>query len=543
MTKKNLLILLFFSIISSACKDGASGLAESLLCASSHDKGKLTVGLNYGFFQLQGFSQDSTVTNDDLKTFLNDTLAKANVDSDILNVEKVESVGNDNDIVRFLEFGGSFSAGFGIVTDLVKGAIAKLGLTTADEPFDFINESFKVNSSRTRPLPDYDSIGKYFKNMTLKTLELSPNDEQWALKQTEFDKAKELYDKLIAKYGKKKDPVVAVLDTGIDDGHPDLKDIITDSYDPLGTSTGIKDENGHGTHCAGIIASQGVSDASPIGVATMANAKIMPIKVLGKDGGGDFQAIEKGIRWAIQKEADVISMSLGAGLEYKDLAQDELANQVIQQAIDANIIVVVAAGNESCPLGGSCETEGFLLSKEIKEYTVLPCAYEGTICVGATNPDDTLAEYSNYASGTDFDPYRKKVDVNAPGTLIYSTWPRDLESSGFKSISGTSMATPYIAGIAAVLKSIDVQIDGKDLNQELVNEILKAGQSYPSDVKDKSNEGRVDLYATLVAFANRVGFEDVEEQFEPEPAPVEEPENKEEGAEDPIASLWNVICN
>ncbi len=103
---------------------------------------------------------------------------------------------------------------------------------------------------------------------------------------------------------------MAVLDTGVDLEHPDLKSILVPGYDAVDSGSGTQDENGHGTHCAGIIAAQKNSSDSALGVAAMAGVKIMPIKVLGGDGSGGFQAIEKGILWAIEHGAHVISMSL-----------------------------------------------------------------------------------------------------------------------------------------------------------------------------------------------------------------------------------------
>jgi subtilisin family serine protease len=157
---------------------------------------------------------------------------------------------------------------------------------------------------------------------------------------------------------------------------------------------------------------------------------------------------------------DVISMSLGGGMEFKSLIESNGSeSKIIRDAVDAGIIVIVAAGNENCPLGGKCEQKSLLvLSQTIEEYTVLPCAYNGTICIGASDPDTTLASYSNYPSSsenrgvdpkiTSKDNKRQSQDISAPGTAIYSTYL----NNSYQLLSGTSMATPFIAGLAALYK-------------------------------------------------------------------------------------------
>ncbi len=115
-------------------------------------------------------------------------------------------------------------------------------------------------------------------------------------------------------------------------------------------------------------------------------------------------------------------MSLGAGMEYKDMGgkTSVLRNKVVSDAIAGGTVILVAAGNESCALGGNCSGGG-IIPKTFSEYIVVPCAQDGTICIGATSADETLASYSNYSSKKTAD-YRTHADINAPGTAIYSTW-------------------------------------------------------------------------------------------------------------------------
>ena len=337
--------------------------------------------------------------------------------------------------------------------------------------------------------------------------------------------------------------MVAVLDTGVDAEHPDLQDILIEGYDAVGESNGTDDTNGHGTHCAGIIASQVKTEGtSPVGVASSANVKIMPIKVLGADGSGGFQAIEKGLRYAMRADPkpDVLSLSLGAGLDYADMDDDarQMVNSLFDLAINEhNMIVVVAAGNENCPLGGSCRDSQGVFPKVISEYIVLPCMYEGVICVGASDPEETLATYSNYSSQEERD-YRVKAHVNAPGTNIYSTWP--VESGSYKTISGTSMATPYVAGIAALFKSVK-----KDMTQADFLRVITEGQVLPEDMLAKSEVGRLDLYKSTVEFGSdstlALGIDAPEGFSEPEVNPVSGPSSSESSSAS-ATSLWSVLC-
>lgn len=531
-----------------SCGSSAGGLIQQILCGRGDAKNKMTVGFDLGQLGELLNVRATAIPDEQIKSFLNDTLQSVNIDPEQFNVESVESV-IPGDSVRFLDVGGNFSDLFGSGATLLKQAFSGGSLTDGG-PLDFVSESFGVRAAEAQKIYYREKVRRLAKEYLPEALyrqvvnvETSPHPDQWAYKQTDYEDAIALFERMMAV--KKRDisdegepVIVAVLDTGVNKNHPDLKDILVSGYNA--TDEGGKgdwdDENGHGTHCAGIIGARKTSDESPVGVATMANVRIMPIKVLGGSGSGGFQAIEKGIRYAMDKGAEVISMSLGAGLEYDDVAkQGGLANQVIADAVAKGIIVVIAAGNEACPLGGSCSQEGSLFSKStFTEYTVVPCAYEGSLCIGATNADETLAEYSNYSSAKEAD-YRTKVDVNAPGSAIYSTWIDDGDEPPYKTISGTSMATPYVAGIAAILKSVD-----KTLKQKDVIALLKAGQAHPEAIEEKSEAGRVDLMAVLNQAA-RTRLKMDEPEYTAEDSPVDAPEMSE-GAAGSIGDLWGSVC-
>jgi len=210
---------------------------------------------------------------------------------------------------------------------------------------------------------------------------------------------------------------VAVIDGGVDFKHPDLKSQVLPPYNaaaPANTSY----PDGHGTHVAGIIGA--AKDNGIGGHGINPNAKILPIDVFnGGERANDF-VIAQGILYAIEQGADVINMSLGF------YADSILLKEAVQKAIDKGITIVAGAGNDS--------TDNYFF----------PASYEGVIGVGSTNDRNELSDYSNYGPS---------VDVVAPGEDIYSTFFDEKKRSSFKEESGTSMASPVVAGVASLLKS------------------------------------------------------------------------------------------
>jgi len=215
---------------------------------------------------------------------------------------------------------------------------------------------------------------------------------------------------------------VAVLDTGADLTHPDLAANLVTGYNIITPAATADDDStgevaGHGTHVSGIIAA--VSNNS-VGVAgTAPGVRIMPIKVMDANGEGDSWDVVKGIEYAVDHGADVINMSLGGN----DGSEQSVLQAAVDDAVKAGVVVVAASGNEYT---------GTL------DY---PAACTGVIAVGATTRTDIRETYSNYGPG---------MDVMAPGSYIYSTLN---SSAGYGYMSGTSMASPFVAGAAALLLS------------------------------------------------------------------------------------------
>lgn len=207
---------------------------------------------------------------------------------------------------------------------------------------------------------------------------------------------------------------VAVLDTGVADKHPDLAGQILATQDFSKSNSGSYDTNGHGTHCAGVIAAN-KNESGIIGVAP--DAKLIIGKVLDDSGSGSSDWIAKGIRWAVSEGADIISMSLGAS------SLDKRIKEAVKFAHSKGCFIVAAAGNEGPKQG----TTGY------------PANMKECISVAAVNKKNLAAMFSS----------RGKVDIAAPGVDISSCWP----PNGYAKLSGTSMATPFVAGVLALVLS------------------------------------------------------------------------------------------
>lgn len=212
---------------------------------------------------------------------------------------------------------------------------------------------------------------------------------------------------------------VAVVDTGIDTSHPDLAANIVGGYNAINPSSGYKDDNGHGTHVSGTI---GAIDNTVGVIGAAPKVSLLGVKVLNSQGSGYVSDIIEGMDWAVSNGAKVINMSLGGSTPVSAF-QD-----AVTRANAAGVVVVAAAGNS----GG---TVGY------------PAAYDGVIAVSATDSSNVIAYFSSRGP---------EVDLAAPGVSINSTYWTRRKGSTYALLSGTSMASPHVAGAAALVLSTPV---------------------------------------------------------------------------------------
>ncbi|MFI0728491.1 S8 family peptidase [Streptomyces sp. NPDC021225] len=264
-----------------------------------------------------------------------------------------------------------------------------------------------------------------------------------------------------------KNVTVAVLDTGVDATHPDLKGRISQSKDFTGGTDAV-DHFGHGTHVAATVGGSGAGNGAK-GVAP--GADLVVGKVLGDDGSGTFSSIISGMEWAARNGADVISMSLGSdtpdnGSNPMSAAADELSEET-------GSLFVVAAGNSGRRTIGS------------------PASSSAALTVGAVDKADALAPFST--RGPRSGDYAVKPEISAPGVNILAARAAGTSMGTpagdlYTSASGTSMATPHVAGAAAILKQQHPTWTAQQLKAALVTTSKPGGYQVA-----EGGAGRVDL--------------------------------------------------
>lgn len=221
-----------------------------------------------------------------------------------------------------------------------------------------------------------------------------------------------------------RDVKLAIIDTGIDDDHPDLSVYGGASFVP-GVAT-WNDDQGHGTHCAGIAA--GRQSPGFIGVAP--ESSLFAIKVLSSAGSGRLSWIVAGMAWALQNNMNVMSMSLGSDVGAENAACSAAYQSAAQQLIGNGCIVIAAAGNAG---------------NGPNHWVGQPARCPGYMAVASVDRNSRLSSFSSWGSslGT-----LSNVEISAPGSSINST----RMGGGHRRMSGTSMACPHVAGAAALLK-------------------------------------------------------------------------------------------
>ena len=311
-----------------------------------------------------------------------------------------------------------------------------------------------------------------------------PNDpmfnDQWALSNNgqTGGKAKADISALLAWQKNKGSEkiVVAVLDTGVDYAHSDLSSNIWFRPDNvpqykdenLGTFNDLRgfngtdnqtdpmDDNGHGTHCAGIIGAEGDNNEGIAGINW--KVQIMPLKFLGKGGSGTTKDAIEAINYAIDRKRNgvnlrIISASWGS-TQYSKALED-----TIRAAGEEGILFVAAAGNDGT-------------SNDSRPH--YPSNYDlpNVISVAATDSNDQLTSFSNFGA--------KTVHIAAPGREILSTWLNDQ----YREASGTSMATPYVSGVAALVLASEPNLSVEKLRERLMKSVDKCDA-----LKDKVESG------------------------------------------------------
>ncbi|WP_276353339.1 S8 family serine peptidase [Cohnella caldifontis] len=290
--------------------------------------------------------------------------------------------------------------------------------------------------------------------------------------------------------------VVAIVDTGVRTDHEDLKDNL---YKVNGQIVGynfvqdgkpandFNDYSGHGTHVAGIIGATANNGKGVAGIAS--GVKIMPVRVLNDTGSGKTTYVAAGIRFAADHRADVINLSLGTE------GYDRVLEEAVNYAIDKGVVVVAATGNESnhynYPDPRDLDGIGHANDPVSDVSVSYPAALPQVIAVGAADWVDSdgnsvinhnelyLADFSNTGSAVDF---------IAPGVDIWSTYNRS--ANDYEFASGTSMATPFVTGLAALILAHDDYVNGlSGKSRSLEVQWILADSAYPLGAWDKVGSG------------------------------------------------------
>ncbi|MBA4170691.1 MAG: S8 family serine peptidase [Chloroflexi bacterium] len=266
--------------------------------------------------------------------------------------------------------------------------------------------------------------------------------------------------------------VIAVLDTGVQANHPDLMGRVLTGYDFVNYDTNAADDNGHGTWVAGIIAAN-ANDAYGIAGISWTD-KILPVKIMNSSGMGNTSDLTSGIIWAADRGAQVINMSVG-GFPYSQYVQD-----AVNYAWDKGSVLVGAAGNNN------------------REESFYPASFTNVISVSATQCNDEFSHWSSYGPA---------VDVSAPGSSVHTTnciatiCPN--RSWGAHTyISGTSFATPNVAGVVALLRAENPTRSPQWIVDRLISTVDDLGYS---GWDKRYGHGRVNAFRALGGSAAQAG--------------------------------------
>jgi thermitase len=340
------------------------------------------------------------------------------------------------------------------------------------------NETATIEALNANPNVEYAEP-----NHIYYAFDTTPNDpgftNQWAHNRIESKAAWDISTGSIS-------VTIAIIDSGIDETHPDFAGKLVSGYDFIDVDDNPHDGNGHGTHVAGIAAA---ATNNSVGIAGVSwGARIMPIRVLGNTGSGTSAGIVSGINWAYQHGADVLNLSLGG------TSSDQTMQDAVTAAHNAGSLVVAAMGN--CRVtNSSCPTAN---------PTMYPAAYDNVMAVASTGRTDVYSYFSEYGS---------HCDISAPGGEmaylhdpygIYSTMPTYSVylntaygySQNYDYLQGTSQAAPHVSGLAALIWSLDPSLT-PDQVQSFIE--TTADDLGPAGWDQDYGHGRINAAAALTA--------------------------------------------
>ncbi len=314
-----------------------------------------------------------------------------------------------------------------VKVSISKSAEARmLASLTSNPDIEWVTPNFKLNAFRT----------------PISATALKP---QWSMAKIQAEKAWQ-------RAGNKgrRDVIVAVIDTGVDYRHQALAPNMIAGFDFAGNDSDPNDETsnsnpGHGTHCAGVVGASGLVDGGIVGMAP--GVSIMPIRFLDARGSGDLNNGIKSIDYAIEKGASVISASWGASVPR---SQATALIEAVARADARGLIFVAAAANDGA-------------NNDNKDVFPANANTENMISVAASGESDSKPSWSNFG--------KRMVHIASPGEDIISTLP----GNSYGSLSGTSMATPLVAGLVGFLRSQDPNLTGKQIRALLQTTGVKVG--------------------------------------------------------------------
>jgi subtilisin family serine protease len=335
----------------------------------------------------------------------------------------------------------------------VQKLLADLHLTTVREIPQLRVRVLRVSpESREQTIRELERsplVARSEHEFVVQALDVTPNDEDWTEQWgPRLVSAPRAWEVTRGSQG----VTVAVLDTGVDGSHPDLRGSLVGGYDVIDQDAVAEDAHGHGTAVAGVIGARTNNGEGQAGLCW--TCSLLAIRVLGADGFGTTSTIAEGIIRAVDAGARVLNLSLGGS------ATTETQREAVAYALDRGAVVVAAAGNDG------------------QATTLYPAAQPGVIGVAATDEHDRLYGWSNRGSA---------VRVAAPGC---NTAP--LLHGAYTYFCGTSAATPVVAGIVALLLSVDATFTSAEIEHAL----RRSAVPVPG-----LNFGRVDAARTLEALA------------------------------------------